>query len=152
MNNASASGGLLWLIALLTSYVLVRALDRQGAALRRAANTALAVPAALCVATYAMCLLPSGCGGTGAVGIVAIFLFVFVSVPVAGVLYVLHFWSARRAERTSGMTNGSLPVGFGYCPNCNTLLPLSSSDCPRCKAIFNEGAAWHVTRTNRDAT
>lgn len=33
---------------------------------------------------------------------------------------------------------------LGTCPNCTRTIPLASSECPRCTAVFNEGSAWKV--------
>lgn len=33
---------------------------------------------------------------------------------------------------------------LGNCPNCTRSIPLSSTECPRCKAVFTEGSAWKV--------
>ena len=32
----------------------------------------------------------------------------------------------------------------GQCPNCNTLLPLTSEACPKCKAMFGPNSAWQL--------
>lgn len=32
----------------------------------------------------------------------------------------------------------------GTCPNCATVMPLTSQMCPKCNAIFEEGAAWNL--------
>lgn len=32
----------------------------------------------------------------------------------------------------------------GMCPNCATVMPLTSQICPKCSAIFEEGAAWKL--------
>lgn len=33
----------------------------------------------------------------------------------------------------------------GNCPNCDAVIPLSSLECPKCKASFGPGSAWKVT-------
>lgn len=33
---------------------------------------------------------------------------------------------------------------LGSCPNCMGTIPLTSTECPRCKAAFTEGSAWKV--------
>ena len=32
----------------------------------------------------------------------------------------------------------------GTCPNCSTVMPLTSQGCPKCGAIFEEGAVWKL--------
>lgn len=32
----------------------------------------------------------------------------------------------------------------GTCPNCTTVMPLTSSACTKCGAIFSEGASWNL--------
>lgn len=32
----------------------------------------------------------------------------------------------------------------GTCPNCATVMPLTSQICPKCSAVFEEGAAWKL--------
>lgn len=32
----------------------------------------------------------------------------------------------------------------GTCPNCDSIIELSSSSCPKCRAIFGEGSAWQL--------
>lgn len=37
------------------------------------------------------------------------------------------------------------PAGpMGTCPNCSSVIPMSSIDCPRCKASFGEGSTWKI--------
>lgn len=33
---------------------------------------------------------------------------------------------------------------LGVCPNCTRSIPLSSTECPRCKAAFTERSTWKV--------
>ena len=33
----------------------------------------------------------------------------------------------------------------GVCPNCSTVQPLDSEECPSCKAIFDNSSAWKLT-------
>lgn len=33
----------------------------------------------------------------------------------------------------------------GTCPNCGSQLPLDSPACPKCKAVFGEGAIWKIS-------
>ena len=33
----------------------------------------------------------------------------------------------------------------GICPNCDSIIPLKSETCPKCKADFGVGSAWRVT-------
>lgn len=32
----------------------------------------------------------------------------------------------------------------GQCPNCDAVIPMNSSECPKCKAQFGPGSAWEV--------
>lgn len=32
----------------------------------------------------------------------------------------------------------------GNCPGCETVIPLSASECPKCRALFGPGSAWTV--------
>ncbi len=41
------------------------------------------------------------------------------------------------------------PTGpMGSCPNCSATIPMSSADCPKCKASFGVGSAWKITHTD----
>ena len=44
-------------------------------------------------------------------------------------------------ETTVGINQGA---ALGKCPNCTTKIPLNSTDCPSCKAMFGEGSTWTV--------
>lgn len=33
---------------------------------------------------------------------------------------------------------------LGRCPNCTRSIPVTSAECPHCKAVFTEGSAWKV--------
>ena len=37
-------------------------------------------------------------------------------------------------------------TAIGKCPNCTAAIPLNSSDCPSCKAMFGPGSTWRVER------
>lgn len=39
----------------------------------------------------------------------------------------------------------------GTCPNCSTLQPLSSLECPKCKAIFGPDSAWTLVPVHSDS-
>ncbi|HKV76579.1 MAG TPA: hypothetical protein VJP02_00470 [Candidatus Sulfotelmatobacter sp.] len=34
---------------------------------------------------------------------------------------------------------------MGNCPNCESVIPLSASECPKCGARFGPGSAWAVS-------
>jgi hypothetical protein len=37
------------------------------------------------------------------------------------------------------------PAGpMGTCPNCTSVIPLASEECPKCKAVFGPGSAWKI--------
>lgn len=38
----------------------------------------------------------------------------------------------------------------GHCPNCRSVIPMSSLACSTCKAIFEKGAAWNVLPLNKN--
>jgi hypothetical protein len=34
---------------------------------------------------------------------------------------------------------------MGTCPNCSSTIPLASSTCPKCKALFGGNSIWKIT-------
>ena len=51
-------------------------------------------------------------------------------------------------EIVSWQTGEEYDALDGKCPNgfCGAVIPLNSQACPKCKALFGEGAAWKVLR------
>lgn len=57
--------------------------------------------------------------------------------------------AARTAEQAKIRESAHAQVAHevppeGACPNCDARIPLSSTECARCKALFSEGSAWKV--------
>ena len=40
--------------------------------------------------------------------------------------------------------SGKVTVPYGDCPNCDTSIPVDSEECPKCRALFGAGSAWHL--------
>lgn len=60
--------------------------------------------------------------------------------------------SSRVVQPLSATANAS-PVGplsdtlsepLGKCPNCDSIIPLYSEECPKCQALFGLGSAWKL--------
>jgi len=53
-----------------------------------------------------------------------------------------------QASASTTATVGSeapVPTGpMGTCPNCSTVIPLGTQDCPKCTASFGIGSAWKI--------
>ena len=41
-------------------------------------------------------------------------------------------------------------VLFGKCPNCETVLPITTTECPNCKASFAAGSSWSLQRDQKN--
>lgn len=49
------------------------------------------------------------------------------------------------AEELKRLQHAALQSGpEGQCPNCDSVIPLASESCPRCKASFGVGSVWKV--------
>jgi ribosomal protein L40E len=35
-------------------------------------------------------------------------------------------------------------IEMGICPNCDAIIPLSSTECPKCIAVFGQQSTWKV--------
>ena len=48
-------------------------------------------------------------------------------------------------EKAEPVTDVEVPSGsLGRCPNCETVIPMNSEVCPKCKAQFTGQAVWKV--------
>ena len=55
---------------------------------------------------------------------------------------------AQVAQRTEPLVAAAPPLdpnAKGRCPNCGSVVLLSSAECGRCAALFGPGSAWTVT-------
>ncbi|WP_157119160.1 hypothetical protein [Azohydromonas lata] len=50
----------------------------------------------------------------------------------------------QNPTQTISATVFELPKDIGSCPSCHTTIPLSSQECPKCRAMFGEGATWKI--------
>ncbi len=48
--------------------------------------------------------------------------------------------ASRQTVEPESVSTGPM----GTCPNCSSTIPMSSIECPRCKASFGEGSTWKV--------
>lgn len=55
--------------------------------------------------------------------------------------------NARKFAKLS--PDGGLIGPHGHCPNCEALVPLDALACPRCRAEFDENAAWRPIALKR---
>jgi hypothetical protein len=69
---------------------------------------------------------------------------------VVGIVIALVVESGSR-RRKKNEEKSSEPDGRaerkskkGTCPNCRSVIPLDSKQCPHCTAVFGDGAAWRV--------
>jgi hypothetical protein len=94
----------------------------------------------------------------GTAGIIAAFLLGQALAPVVKRIFPgLDFRltstesTSRRPKAPPAATLRSTDIP-GRCPNCSTVIPLDSAECPHCKAVFSDDAAWQVIplKTNRD--
>jgi hypothetical protein len=112
------------------------------------------------------CGLGSGCQGCGgvigntigsfsltcfALGSIGFVLILWFGIPIAVlgliVFRIYKLFSNGKRDRASGalgtqhVAGGETP---GTCPNCETVIPLSSLECASCGAVFNEHSTWRV--------
>ena len=53
--------------------------------------------------------------------------------------------SAKSMDGLAEVPIAAVPTGpIGVCPNCETVIPLASDTCKKCKASFGAGSAWKV--------
>lgn len=50
----------------------------------------------------------------------------------------------REAIRRRAQLELELRDKVGECPNCRTVIPMLSQECPKCQALFGPGSAWKL--------
>lgn len=52
---------------------------------------------------------------------------------------------AMRIAQEDEIRHQALAGRLGRCPNCESVIPLASRECPKCHASFDTGSAWKLT-------
>jgi hypothetical protein len=80
-----------------------------------------------------------------------LFVGFFLFVPPFVIAAILNP-SSRAIKPVKSDVLGEAPVSiikvegppFGKCPNCQSTIALKALECPKCQAVFSEGAGWKV--------
>jgi hypothetical protein len=85
-----------------------------------------------------------------------LFLPTFALLGLSAILFAFvptsSFYSALKTKRRRVEELKSAPdevkrpngVAHGLCPNCDELIPMASSECPKCRAEFGQSSSWKI--------